>query len=351
MRRLTAALLALLLGFLLGRTLGAHDDSPMDPPHHEAPNTRAPSATEATPVWILTPQQNSSAAAATVAQDLPQEPPAGLRLTESLEALRQRAEAGDIDAALRLAREQQVCLHALATMPYLPAQATKALGLEALRCLHRAHCTDLRVGELNPIEALGLAALAGDADAAVAYAGAPLQMLGNVTDPTTTLQQWEQRAPALLDTALQAGHPLALALLAEATTGGDRAPALAALLPADPARGVALLWAFRRIPGAEPWYPGLRTVEDWARLVEDLGLAPESLPALMAEGDRVYQGQFAGIRDFNAELRRYQSRIKPLGSSVWNSLQQLSPACHAELRAHPELREIEDRPTPIGAPW
>lgn len=350
MRRLTAALLALMLGFLLGRTLGAHDDSPVDTPHHGAPNTRAPSAPDVAPRWILAPLQRPSAAAA-AAQDLPPEPPAGLRLAESLAALRQRAEAGDIDAALRLAREQQLCLHALAAMPYLPVQSTEDLDLEALRCLHRAHCTDLRVGELNPIEALGHAALAGDQDAAVAYAGAPLQMLGHVTDPTTTLQQWEQLAPALLDTALQAGHPLALALLAEATTGGNRVPALAALLPADPARGVALLWAFRRIPGAEPWYPGLSTAEDWTRLVEALGLAPESLPALMTEGDRVYQGQFAGIRELNAELRRYQSRIQPFGNSVWSSLRQLSPACHAELRARPELRDLDDQPNPIGAPW
>lgn len=350
MRRLSAALLALLLGFVLGRGLGAPDGPSTAATPDEAPASRAGSAPDAAPRWILTPLPRATDAARVV-QDLPPTPPGGVRLAESLAALRQRAEAGDIDAALRLAREQQICLHALAAMPYLPAMASADLELEALRCLHRAHCTDLPIGELNPIEALGLAAMAGDHDAAVAYAGAPLQLLGNVTDLDTTLQRWEQRTPAVLEAALQAGHPLVLPLLAEAWTDGNRAPALAALLPADPARGLALLWAFLRIPGAEPWYPNLRSAEDWTRLVEDLGLAPESLPALMAEGDRVYQRQFAGIRDLDAELRRYQSRIQPFGSSVWSSLQQLSPTCHAELRARPEMRELEDRPNPVGAPW
>lgn len=351
MRRLSAALLALLLGFLLGRVLGVHHDLPASRMQDDASAAPVQSTATAAPRWILTPQQNAAAAMTAAARDLPPLPPSGLRLADSMTALRQRAEAGDVDAALRLSREQQICLHALAAVPYLPAKATEDLDLEALRCLHQAHCADLRIGELNPIEALGLAAIAGDPDAAVAYTGAPLQMLGPVSDPITTLQRWEQQTPALLDGALQAGHPLALALLAEVWTGGTRAPALAALLPADPARGVSLLWAFRRIPGAETWYPDLHTAADWARLVETLGLNSESLPALMAEGDRVYQRQFAGIADLTSELRRYQSRIQPFGTSVWNSLQQLSPACHAELRARPELRELADRPPPMGAPW
>lgn len=350
MHRLITALLALLLGFLLGRGLGALHARPTAPTEGTTTSDQ-PAPPGQPPTWILTPLPKPAPAAPIVSRALPPEPPIGLRLADSLDRLRQRANAGDSEAALRLAREQQVCVYALAAVPYLPTMPSHDLELEALRCLHGAHCADLPIAELNPIDALGLAAMAGDHDAAVAYASAPLPLLGHVDDPTSTLQRWEQRTPALLEAARQAGHPLALALLAEAWTGGNRAPALAALLPAEPARGVSLLWALRRIPGAERWSPNLRTAEDWTRLVEPLGLDPESLPALMAEGDRIYRAEFAGIVDLDSALHRYLSRVQPFGNSVWSSLQQLSPACHAELRARPELRELEDRPNPIGAPW
>lgn len=350
MQRLIAASLAVLLGFLLGRGLGALT----------APLTRAPTDSAATsspakspdqrPTWLLMPQPNP-AAAAEASRALPPEPPIGLRLTDSMVTLRERAEAGNIDAALRLAREQQVCLYALAAVPYLPTQPTRELDLEALRCLHQTHCIELPIGELNPIDALGLAAIAGDHDAAVAYAAAPLHLLAHVTDPSSSVRNWEQQTPGLLEAALQAGHPLALALLAETWAGTKQPPALSALLPAQPARGVSLLWTLMRLPGAAERHPHRQSPADWVRRVESLGLAPESLPELIAEGDRLHQQLFAAIQDFDAELRRYQSRVHPFGTSVWNSLQRLSPACHAELRGRPELRELDVRPTLMGAPW
>lgn len=343
MRRLIHALLALLLGGLLGRWLGEfHAPNPLAEP---APAPETAVSPDVPVHWTLTPVDGRIELPTPASpRALPTLPLVGTRLADSLAALRRRAEAGDIDAALRLSREQQACLAAMAVVPHLGPGSPPELEFEALRCLHRTHCQDLPPAALNPIEALGLAALAGDDDAAIAYAGAPLLMVYHLADPNPTLDAWAQQSPLLLERALHAGHPLALPLLAEAWTGGQRVRALARLLPADPARGLSLLWAFQQVPGAGAWFPQLQSAEDWYRLGEHLGLEPESLPELLAEGNRYYQRHLSHLTDLDADLQRFNARVQPLGNSVWRGLEQISPTCHAELHRQPAIRALQDRP-------
>lgn len=201
---------------------------------------------------------------------VPDPPPLGTPLPSLWEALAPAARAGHAPSACRLALTTLACASQADTRRFsvsspmgLPASELEALqafvadplGLAAE--INRAPSPELdrRSERLNadidrfcgPItaeqrsEALALlrqAALAGVPDAQTAYVGwgtyATAMLQGTMADPT--FERWMEEAPVVLTRMLDAGHPEAPGLLAEAY-GRDHIHGW--LYPYDPVRAVA----------------------------------------------------------------------------------------------------------------
>lgn len=234
-----------------------------------ASTTTAPTAPQATSAPPLPAND------ATVLAD----PPAlGTPLPSLWEALAPAARAGHAPSACRIALTTLACAAQADIRRYArPVPITSAMPeLEALQAfvadpvglaaeLNRATSPELeqRIERLNddidrfcgPItaerrsEALALlrqAALAGVPDAQTAYVGwgtyATAMLQGTMADPT--FERWMEEAPIVLTRMLDAGHPEAPGLLAEAY-GRDQLHGW--LYPYDPMRAVAYGQLARRI--------------------------------------------------------------------------------------------------------
>lgn len=214
----------------------------------------------------------------TDATAVPNAPALGTPLPSLWEALAPAARAGHAPSACRLALTTLACASQADTRRYArPVPITSAMPeLEALQAfvadpvglaaeINRAPPPELerRSERLNadidrfcgPItaerrsEALALlrqAALAGVPDAQTAYVGwgsyATAVMQGTMADPT--FERWMEEAPIVLTRMLDAGHPEAPSLLAEAY-GRDQLHGW--LYPYDPMRAVAYGQLARRI--------------------------------------------------------------------------------------------------------
>lgn len=232
-----------------------------DGAHDVGATTTAPTAPQATSG--PPPPENDATAA-------PDAPALGTPLPSLWEALAPAARAGHPPSACRLALTTLACAAQADTRRFaLPSPTTSPVSeLKALQAfvadpigiaaeVNRATSPELerRIERLNddidrfcgPIlperrsEALALlrqAALAGVPDAQTAYVGwgtvATTMLQGTMADPT--FERWMEEAPVVLTRMLDAGHPEAPSLLAEAY-GRDQLHGW--LYPYDPMRAVA----------------------------------------------------------------------------------------------------------------
>lgn len=331
-------LLVFALGVLIGRNLP--DDairSVPEPAPDARPSPVADAATAAPETLVAIPARPAELPTPPLAaiESLPPAPPLGTPLVQSLPALQARAEAGDVEAATRWFREASICQW----IDPLPRQGHRRPPSDAesaaKRCLQQRHCSSLPPERIQPLRALRLAALAGNDDAAVAYAALPLLFWINDPTVTTMARQWPAEAPVLLARARERGHAWAWLITAETLTVGRLAPPLRRLLPRDPASGLAMLWALQRVP-----QPGFELVEamqenDWSTLAARLGIPDSALGAIRAEGDRIYRRHLHSTRSLSAEIEASQRLTMLGGMRVRDALPEVSPTCAAELAADP----------------
>lgn len=268
----------------------------------------------------------------------PPMPPVGTPLAAALPALIARAEAGDLQAATRWYRESRACQLA---SPGNGQRPVRDLRSAADECLRQHHCASLP-GEPQILAALRLAARNGNDDAAVAYAAQPLMIWMNDPAILDIAPRWQTEAPEWLARARERGHALAWLVTAEALTDSQRNPDLRRALPAEPHRGLAMLWALQQVPqpgtALEPIYAG----GDWAGLATRLGVSAREQAALQSEGERLYRRYLASLTHLSAEIAASQRLIEPYANGVRAVLAEVSPPCQQALDNNPALRSLPE---------
>lgn len=268
----------------------------------------------------------------------PAMPPVGTPLAAALPALIARAEAGDMQAATRWYRESRACQLA---SPGNGQRPVRDLRSAADQCLRQHHCASLP-GEPQVLAALRLAARNGNDDAAVAYAAQPLIIWMNDPAILDIAPRWPTEAPEWLARARERGHALAWLVTAEALSVGLQNPDLRRALPANPQRGLAMLWALQQVPQPGTVMERVYAGGDWVGLATQLGISARERAELQSEGERLHQRYLASLTHLSAEIAASHRLVEPYANGVHAVLAEVSPQFRNKLDDDPDLRDLPE---------
>lgn len=334
------------LVFVVGLVIGRwwpESAPPDDPIATESPVVEtAPPALVATPLTALaTATPDATAPPRQPGSPPPPLPPVGTPLATALPALRTRAEAGDVQAAIRWYHEARVCQMVGPVPARPPNQPPPDLRSAADRCLRQHLCASLP-DEPQTLAALRWTAVNGNDDAAVTYARLPLIYWMNDPAIQGIAPRWPVEVRELLARARERGHAAAWLVTAEALTVGLGNPDLRRALPADPRGGLVILWALQQVPQPGAVLEQVYAGRGWAGLATQLGVSKSEQAALQSEGERLYRRYLASLTHLSAEIAASLRLIEPYAGGIRAGLAAVSPRCHTELDADPVRRSLPE---------